>query len=118
MFDIAERAGACAHIAQHQKCRGAASPAFAQIRAHGFFANGVQLFRAHQRPEAIRTSSPEGARTLIHSGRRSGRMSVSGMTRSLVGVAGIRSFLAAQATVLGGNSSAEDSAECRFILSS
>src|SRR5215208_2600461 len=39
MFDIAEGARARADIAEHQERGGAAAPAFAQVRAHGFFTN-------------------------------------------------------------------------------
>jgi hypothetical protein len=48
VFDVTEGAGTCAYIAEHQECRRTAAPAFAQIRAHGFFANGVQFLRAHE----------------------------------------------------------------------
>ena len=53
MFDVAESARARANIAKHQKCRGAASPTFAEVRAHRFFAHGMQRFRAHQRLDAF-----------------------------------------------------------------
>ena len=48
MFDIAERAGAGADIAQHQKCRGAAAPALAKVWTHRFFTDGVKFLLAHQ----------------------------------------------------------------------
>ena len=47
-LDIAEAAGARAHIAEHQKGGRARAPAFAHIGAHRFFADGVQRLGAHQ----------------------------------------------------------------------
>ena len=49
MFNVTETAGARAHISQHKEGGGAGAPALAHIRAHGFFADGVQRFGAHQR---------------------------------------------------------------------
>ena len=49
VFDVAEHATARAHVAQHQEGGRAGAPALAQVRAHGFFADRVQFFRAHQR---------------------------------------------------------------------
>ena len=48
VFDVAEGAGACAYVTEHQEGGGAASPALAEVRAHCFFADSMQLFRAHQ----------------------------------------------------------------------
>src|SRR5512141_953974 len=48
MFDITEGAGARTNVTEHQKRCSTAAPAFAQIRAHGFFADRVPLLLAHQ----------------------------------------------------------------------
>ena len=48
VLDIAEAAGACAHVAQHQEGGRAGAPAFAHVWAHGFFADGMQCLGAHQ----------------------------------------------------------------------
>ena len=48
VFDITEGAGTGADVTKHQKCRGAAAPAFSQIGAHGFFTDRVQFLLAHQ----------------------------------------------------------------------
>ena len=54
VFDVAEGAGAGADIAQHQEGGRAAAPAFAEVRAHRFFAHSVQFFRAHQHLQAFK----------------------------------------------------------------
>ena len=59
VFDVAEGAGARADVAEHQEGRGAAAPAFAQVRAHGFFADGVQFLLAHQSVQPFDTSRPK-----------------------------------------------------------
>ncbi len=51
VFDVAESARARAHVAEHQKGRGAAPPAFAEVWAHGFLADRVQFLFAHQSVE-------------------------------------------------------------------
>ncbi|MBV6466871.1 MAG: hypothetical protein PGMFKBFP_02198 [Anaerolineales bacterium] len=61
VFDVAESAGARAHVAEHQKRGGAAAPTFAHVGTHGFFANRVQFFRAHQRLQAFVVFARRGA---------------------------------------------------------
>ena len=91
VFDIAERTGTRADVAQHQEGRRAAAPAFAQVRAHGFFANGMQFLFAHQPVQPFIRLARGGAH--LDPIRAAQRADVSfGMTLSLVGVTGIRSF--------------------------
>ena len=52
-LDVAERARARAHIAHHQERRRAAPPAFADVGAQRFFADGMQRLHAHQALEFI-----------------------------------------------------------------
>ncbi len=44
VLDVAEHAGARAHVPQHQERRRPGAPAFAHVRAHGLLAHRVQLF--------------------------------------------------------------------------
>jgi len=48
VLDITEAAGAGADIAKDQESGGAAAPAFTHVRAHSFFADGVQGLITHE----------------------------------------------------------------------
>jgi len=87
MLDIAKAAGARAHIAEHQEGGRAGAPAFAHVRAHGFFADGMQFLRTHQGLQAFVGLAGGRRVTLIHSGRRKGCTGkLSELTRARVGV--------------------------------
>ncbi len=53
VLDVAEAAGAGAHIPQHEEGGGAGAPAFAHVGAHGLLADGVQSLRAHERLQVL-----------------------------------------------------------------
>ena len=58
-IDGAETAGTRADRAQHHDRRGTRIPAFADVRAHGLFANGTQPMLAHGIP-GLRVADPGG----------------------------------------------------------
>src|SRR5207253_498668 len=67
-LDVTEATGARTRVAHHQEGRRAASPAFADVRAHRLFADCVQFFAAHQAAHhlvglATRRTDPDPRRT-------------------------------------------------------